>query len=43
MAARRHGYVDGWQDQPQAVEVSAEEFERLWAEARRALGGGVRH
>ncbi|MFC8450117.1 hypothetical protein [Kitasatospora sp. NPDC057223] len=32
------GPMDGWQDQPQAVEVSAEDFEQLWAAARRALG-----
>ncbi|MFB7669762.1 hypothetical protein ACFC1R_38745 [Kitasatospora sp. NPDC056138] len=32
------GPMDGWQDQPQAAEIPAEEFERLWAEARRALG-----
>ncbi|MGW4200945.1 hypothetical protein [Streptomyces sp. NPDC004726] len=32
------GPVDGWQDQPQAAEISAEQFERLWAEARRTLG-----
>ncbi|WP_285438120.1 hypothetical protein [Streptomyces sp. ISL-98] len=25
-------------DQPQAAEISAEEFEQLWAEARRILG-----
>ena len=33
------GPMDGWQDQPRAAEISAEEFEQLWAEARRALGG----
>ncbi|MFF3639067.1 hypothetical protein [Streptomyces sp. NPDC002250] len=32
------GPVDGWQDQPHAAEISAEEFERLWAEARRTHG-----
>ncbi|MEV6044167.1 hypothetical protein [Streptomyces xanthochromogenes] len=32
------GSTDGWQDQSQAAEISAEEFDRLWAEARRALG-----
>ncbi|MBB5938616.1 hypothetical protein [Streptomyces zagrosensis] len=32
------GPMDGWQGQPQAAEISAEEFERLWAEARLALG-----
>jgi hypothetical protein len=32
------GPMDGWQDQPQAAEITAEEFERLWTEARRALG-----
>ena len=31
------GPMDGWQDQPQAAEISAEEFERLWVEARRTL------
>ncbi|GHH57780.1 hypothetical protein [Streptomyces candidus] len=31
------GAMDCWQDQPQAAEISAEQFERLWAEARRAL------
>ncbi|MFF3340407.1 hypothetical protein [Streptomyces flavidovirens] len=30
--------LDGWQDQPQAAEISAEEFERLWVGARRVLG-----
>ncbi|WP_413758552.1 hypothetical protein [Streptomyces sp. MMBL 11-3] len=35
------GLLDSWQDQPQAVEISAEEFERLWVEARRALGGSA--
>jgi hypothetical protein len=33
------GSLDGWETQPGAAEVSAEEFERLWADARRALGG----
>lgn len=32
------GLLDGWQDQPEAVEISAEEFERLWTETRRVLG-----
>ncbi|WNM32650.1 hypothetical protein RKE30_20685 [Streptomyces sp. Li-HN-5-11] len=32
------GPVEGWQDQPEAAETSAEEFERLWTEARQALG-----
>ncbi|MFD8780346.1 hypothetical protein [Streptomyces sp. NPDC059916] len=32
------GPVEGWQDQPEAAEISAEEFERLWTEARRVLG-----
>ncbi|KLI97972.1 hypothetical protein [Streptomyces sp. KE1] len=32
--------LDGWQDQPGATELTAEEFERLWGEARRVLGGG---
>ncbi|WP_406727401.1 hypothetical protein WJ438_26105 [Streptomyces sp. GD-15H] len=31
------GSLDGWQDQPQAAEISAEEFEHLWTEARRTL------
>ncbi|MGW2793888.1 hypothetical protein ACWC9H_28695 [Streptomyces sp. NPDC001251] len=30
--------LDGWQDQPRAAEISAEEFESLWVEARRILG-----
>lgn len=33
------GSLDGWQDQPQAGEISADEFERLWAAARLALDG----
>ncbi|MFJ7048788.1 hypothetical protein ACIQVC_36100 [Streptomyces sp. NPDC101112] len=32
------GPMDGWQDHPQSAEISAEEFERLWVEARRFLG-----
>jgi len=32
------GPMDGWQDQPQAAEISAEEFEQRWTEARRTLG-----
>ncbi|WP_329579564.1 hypothetical protein [Streptomyces sp. NBC_01361] len=32
------GPMDGWQDQPEAAGISAEEFERLWTEARRARG-----
>ncbi len=28
------GSMDGWQDQPRAAEISAEEFEWLWTEAR---------
>jgi hypothetical protein len=35
------GSMNGWRDQPQAAEISAEEFERLWAEARRALGSSA--
>ncbi|MFD3518917.1 hypothetical protein [Streptomyces sp. NPDC058653] len=35
------GSVDGWQDQPRAAGISAEEFERLWAKARWALGGSA--
>ncbi|MFI5628991.1 hypothetical protein ACIA8E_06340 [Streptomyces sp. NPDC051664] len=31
------GTLDGWQEAPHASEISAEEFERLWAEARRTL------
>jgi hypothetical protein len=33
------GSLDGWQEQPQAAEIPAAEFEQLWAEARRTLGG----
>ncbi|MGW6855975.1 hypothetical protein [Streptomyces xanthophaeus] len=36
------GVLDGWQDQPQAAELSAEEFERLWVEARGFLGASGR-
>jgi hypothetical protein len=32
------GLMDGWQNQPQAAEISAEEFEQLRVEARRTLG-----
>ncbi|MFJ8555091.1 hypothetical protein [Streptomyces sp. NPDC093676] len=32
------GPVDGWKDQPEAAEISVDEFERLWTEARRVLG-----
>jgi len=32
------GPLDGWKDQRRAAEISVEEFERLWADARRALG-----
>jgi hypothetical protein len=40
---RRHGVLaegpmEGWQDRSRAAEISAEEFERLWGEARRTLG-----
>ncbi|WP_406109906.1 hypothetical protein OG698_44730 [Streptomyces sp. NBC_01003] len=35
------GPMDNWQDQPEAAEISAEEFERLWTEARRALGNSA--
>ncbi|HZG04675.1 MAG TPA: hypothetical protein VE546_14075 [Streptomyces sp.] len=35
------GPVDGRQDQPRAAEICAEEFERLWTEARRTLGGSA--
>ncbi len=36
------GPLDGWQDHhPRAAEISAEEFERLWAEARQSLGGSA--
>ncbi|WP_432197655.1 hypothetical protein [Streptomyces sp. bgisy027] len=31
------GSLEGWQEQPQAAEISAKEFDGLWAEARRAL------
>ncbi|MEU7229925.1 hypothetical protein [Streptomyces chrestomyceticus] len=30
--------LDGWRKQPQAAEISAEEFGRHWADARRVLG-----
>ncbi len=30
------GAMDGWQDRPEAAEITAEEFERLWAEGRNA-------
>ncbi|WP_331769245.1 hypothetical protein OG948_36255 (plasmid) [Embleya sp. NBC_00888] len=33
------GSLAGWRDQPRAGEISAEEFERLWAAARPALDG----
>ncbi|KOU09242.1 hypothetical protein ADK86_01735 [Streptomyces sp. NRRL F-5755] len=33
------GPLDGWQDQPHAAELTAEEFDRLWAVARRTLEG----
>ncbi|MFF7770399.1 hypothetical protein ACIPIU_00305 [Streptomyces massasporeus] len=33
--------VDGWRNQPQAAEISAADFERLWVEARRALGNSA--
>ncbi|MEU9197852.1 hypothetical protein [Streptomyces hundungensis] len=32
------GPMEGWQGQPEAAEISEEEFARLWIEARRALG-----
>jgi hypothetical protein len=32
------GPMDGWQDQPRAAEISAEEFEQLRVEPRRTLG-----
>ncbi|MEV8553802.1 hypothetical protein AB0L04_28800 [Streptomyces glaucescens] len=32
------GPMGGWEDQPEAAEISAEAFERLWSEARQALG-----
>lgn len=35
------GPVDGREDQPEAATISAEEFERLWTEARRALGSSA--
>lgn len=31
------GEVEGWRDQPLAIEVSAEEFELVWVQARREL------
>lgn len=33
--------LEGWQDQPLAAEISAEEFERLWVEARRIHGASI--
>ncbi|WP_241269273.1 hypothetical protein [Streptomyces chrestomyceticus] len=32
------GPVDGWRNQPHTAEISAEELERQWADARRVLG-----
>ncbi|MBB6171577.1 hypothetical protein HNR23_001637 [Nocardiopsis mwathae] len=32
------GSLEGWRDHAGAVEMSGDEFERLWAKARRALG-----
>jgi hypothetical protein len=32
------GPMEGWRGEPRAAEISAEEFERLWSESRRALG-----
>ncbi|MFD5715702.1 hypothetical protein ACFWHW_35925 [Streptomyces pharetrae] len=32
------GPMDGWEHQPEAAEIPAAEFERLWSEARQALG-----
>ncbi|MER5563851.1 hypothetical protein ABT071_35270 [Streptomyces sp. NPDC002506] len=32
------GPMGGWQDQPEAAEISAEEFDRVWTEARQVLG-----
>ncbi|MFC8833651.1 hypothetical protein ACPCSQ_05640 [Streptomyces griseoincarnatus] len=39
------GCLDGWQDTQTATEITAAEFERIWASAREALtpGGGQRH
>lgn len=31
------GSLDGWREQPHSNEISAREFGRLWAEARRTL------
>ncbi|WP_032919304.1 hypothetical protein [Streptomyces rimosus] len=31
------GPLDGWQDQPYAAELPAEEFDHLWTEARQTL------
>lgn len=31
------GGLDGWREQPHAREISAREFDRLWADARRTL------
>jgi hypothetical protein len=35
------GPMNGWQDQPEAAEIPAEEFERLWIGARRSLGNSA--
>ena len=32
------GSLDGWQEEPLAAQIPAEEFERVWGEARRVLG-----
>ncbi|MFJ1642361.1 MULTISPECIES: hypothetical protein [unclassified Streptomyces] len=31
------GSLDGWQDTQSATEITAAEFERIWASAREAL------
>ncbi|MFC7866442.1 hypothetical protein ACFU5B_21785 [Streptomyces murinus] len=31
------GSLDGWQDTQSATEITAAEFERIWASARKAL------
>ncbi|MGW7513090.1 hypothetical protein ACWGJ0_35975 [Streptomyces massasporeus] len=35
------GPLDGWQNQPQAAEISEDEFELLWTEARQTLGASA--
>ncbi|MEU3491184.1 hypothetical protein [Streptomyces massasporeus] len=35
------GPMDGWQNKPQAAEISEDEFELLWTEARQTLGASA--